>query len=210
MAAQSGQPTESFWTTPHFGYDEPALEEGQQEDEDDDTSTSDSGLTNTSLSGDDAFVVLPDTCADAEDWMSVSSALRPADRVDQPQGANSMANWGSQAYHTATRLTDGRSSLLLDIGSVGNLAGDLWVQKQAQEALKSGRVPSQQRRDRPLRVSGVGSGSTQCEYNCHLPVALPTVSGDVMEGSFETPTVPNSELPAPVGPSSGTEESNDH
>ncbi len=198
MTVQGGQPTETFWTTPHFGYDEPALAEGDPEDSES-SSTSEGGVTNTSMSGDNAFVVLPDTCADAEDWMSVSSALRPTDRCEQDQEANSMANWNAQAYHTATRLTDGRSSLLLDIGSVGNLAGDLWVKKQAQEALKSGRTPSQQRRDRPLRVSGVGSGSTQCEYNCHLPVALPTVTGEVMEGSFETPTVPNSELPALLG-----------
>ena len=34
----------------------------------------------------------------------------------------------TRAYDVETRLPDGRQALLFDIGSVGNLAGDQWVQ----------------------------------------------------------------------------------
>ena len=62
--------------------------------------------------------------------------------------------------HSTTRLSDGRPSLLLGIGSVGHLTGDQWLKDTGSLAVRHGRRPEQYRRDRPLDVSGVGSGST--------------------------------------------------
>jgi hypothetical protein len=109
-----------------------------------------------------------------------------------------------------TRLADGRIALLLDIGSVGNLAGSRWIVKQAAEALKSGRKPEQVRRDRALSVSGVGNGSQECKFNCHLPLAVrcegPSAqTSDWLKGYFKTPVVPDSPLPALLGLQSLTE-----
>ena len=90
-------------------------------------------------------------------------------------------------------------SLLLDIGSVGNLSGDSWVQEMAKLALKHHRKPEQYQRDRPLSVSGVGNGSQRCQYNVKLPVAIPTTEGSVVGGKYDTPTVEKSMLPALLG-----------
>ena len=57
-------------------------------------------------------------------------------------------------YHVETRLPNGKPALLLDIGSVGNLAGDEWVRQQAAMALRAGLRPEQKRRERPLTVRG--------------------------------------------------------
>ena len=58
-----------------------------------------------------------------------------ADQLDQL----SMAG----AFPVETALADGRPALLLDIGSVGNLAGDQWAQAQEVEATKAGRHPEE-------------------------------------------------------------------
>eukprot|EP00969_Alexandrium_andersonii_P291723 12893379-Alexandrium_andersonii.AAC.1 len=65
------------------------------------------------------YVVLPRTPVDASDWarttraqLNPSMESRPADQA------------GEAAYHVETRFPNGKPALLLDIGSVGNLAGD--------------------------------------------------------------------------------------
>ena len=102
-------------------------------------------------------------------------------------------------YHVETKLPNGEPALLLDIGSVGNLAGDQWVQEQARAAMHNGLRPEQKRRERPLTVGGVGKGSQQCTRNCTLPIAVSTSDGGVATGTYETPTIPNSQLPALLG-----------
>ena len=102
-------------------------------------------------------------------------------------------------FHVETRLPNGKPALLLDIGSVGNLAGDAWVKQQAAVAMKAGKHPEQRRRETPLTVRGVGHGGQKCTHNCILPVALVDETGAPSVGTFETPTVPNSELPALLG-----------
>eukprot|EP00969_Alexandrium_andersonii_P361284 15457215-Alexandrium_andersonii.AAC.1 len=59
------------------------------------------------------------------------------------------------AYHVETHLPNGKPALLLDVGSVGNLAGDEWARQQAAAALKAGQQPTQRRREHPLNVRGV-------------------------------------------------------
>ena len=150
------------------------------------------------------FIVLPDTYRDAAEWeyqMQLSTASGPeriATPCTEPSTTNVSAE-GRACYHAETRLSDGRPCMLLDIGSVGNLSGDMWVQEVGSQALAHGRRPEQIKRDQPLSVSGVGNGSQCCEFNCKLPVALECKSGKVLKASYETPTVPKSMLPALLG-----------
>ena len=55
-------------------------------------------------------------------------------------------------------MTNRKMALLLDIGSVGNLAGDQRAQRQASAAMEVGMRPEQRRRGRPFTVRGVGRG----------------------------------------------------
>jgi len=106
----------------------------------------------------------------------------------------------NQAYHIQTQLPDGRKSLLIDPGSVGNLCGDKWAKEMAQEAARNGRKPSYTKRQRPLKVSGVGNGSQSCQYDCLLPVAFrQDEEQDPREGHISIPTVSGSELPGLLG-----------
>ena len=98
-----------------------------------------------------------------------------------------------------TRLPNGKPALLLDIGSVGNLPGDEWVPQQAAMAIRAGLRPEQRRRERPLPVRGVGQGGEKCLHNCVLPVSLMNATGQRVTGTFDTPTVPRSQLPALLG-----------
>ena len=108
-------------------------------------------------------------------------------------------------------LPNGKPALLLDIGSVGNLAGDEWVRQQAAMALRAGLRPGQRRRERPLTVRGVGKGGEKCTHNCIFPVTLLNTEGHPGSGTLDTPTVPDSQLPALLGLSAARErESNDH
>jgi hypothetical protein len=139
---------------------------------------------------------------DAKDWMTGQNSLITARNYDvkqpnftptTPRGA------GEKAYHSETRLKDGRLSMLVDIGSVGNLSGDQWVKAAATAALAHKRSPEQYKRDRPLSVSGVGSGAQVCTHNVKLPIAIPCKDGSIIKGTFDTPVVPNSPLPALLG-----------
>ena len=89
----------------------------------------------------------------------------------------------------ATELQDGRLSLLLDLGSVGNLASTDWARRVAVEALKHGHQPQQQKRAKPLLVGGVGKGTQQCTYDCTLPIALRSTDGAALLGTYTTPTI---------------------
>eukprot|EP00974_Lingulodinium_polyedra_P066339 6420265-Lingulodinium_polyedra.AAC.1 len=68
-------------------------------------------------------------------------------------------------FRINTRLADGRSSTIIDPGSVGNLRGDSWAKEVAKVAHQNGHRPSYARRLRPLAVSGVGNGSQECHYD---------------------------------------------
>ena len=109
----------------------------------------------------------------------------------------------TQTFHTETRLADGRPSVLIDPGSLGNLTGDQWAREAAKTALETGgptRKPQEYRRQRPLTVSGVGKGSQQASHNVRIPYACKTLSGGrYAQGVFEAPCVPESQLPALLG-----------
>ena len=100
-----------------------------------------------------------------------------------------------------TRLPDGRPSLLVDPGSVGNLCGDKWAKEVAIAASKSGHTPTYERRPRPLQVSGVGHGSQSCKYDCKLPVGLRPQNhhNKTSMGHLTIPAVQHSDMPGLLG-----------
>ena len=65
--------------------------------------------------------------------------------------------------------------------------------------LKQRSVERHLHRQRPLRVAGVGHGSQVAEYDCVLPIVLRKTNGQILPGSFTTPTIPNSDLPGLLG-----------
>ena len=140
----------------------------------------------------------PVSAQDAEEW-GYSCSLNPNSTVTEPlvQVHNSSSNGGLDSQ-VRTRLSN-KTALLVDVGAVGNLAGDVWAKEQAKKALASGRTPTERKRARGLQVAGVGKGQQTCHYDVDLPVAVPLADGSVMKGTFTTPTVPNSRLPALLG-----------
>ena len=89
--------------------------------------------------------------------------------------------------------------MLVDPGSIGNLGGDAWALDVAKVAIQNGRKPQQVRRDRPLKVSGVGHGSQTASHNCVLPSCFQKLDGSFHSGSFEAPIVKDSDLPGLLG-----------
>ena len=90
--------------------------------------------------------------------------------------------------------------MLIDPGSWGNLAGSPWVQRTATLAQRFGLKATQTRRSRPLCVTGVGSGSQQCRFDCQIPIALRSIDGKQITGTFTTPTLNDgTSLPALLG-----------
>ena len=109
--------------------------------------------------------------------------------------------------NTDTRLPSGEPALLVDPGSRGNLAGDIWARQQTRAALKAGKKDtdiSQRRRKQPLEVMGVGHGTQKCEYDMSLPIEMDRIGGGTShQATFTTPIVGNgdgvSDLPGLLG-----------
>ena len=117
---------------------------------------------------------------------------------DTPQGPF------APTYQVRTHLADGRPSLIIDPGSVGNLCGDSWAKQMAITSSKYGKDPSFTRRTTPINVSGVGHGSQQAKHDCHLPIAFKKKNGPAgapvrAEGHISISSVQNSQLPGLMG-----------
>lgn len=134
--------------------------------------------------------------------------LHQPDSGDGPSSSGLGSSWNNvstQAFpffdvlHLQTDLPDGRKAMIVDIGSVWDIAGDEWAKGVAKQAARHGKKPSHKKRDRPLNVSGVGHGSQTCHYDCQLPVCLATTSGERREGIMDSPTISNSQLPGLLG-----------
>jgi len=139
------------------------------------------GTPSSTFSG----IVPPSTYTDANDWV-IPEDIGPG----REEGFT---------YHVDTRLRDGRPSLLIDPGSVGNLGGDQWAREASKVAIDHHRRPEQVPRARALDVTGVGHGSQSCTHNCRIPIMMRQLNGQFTSGTFETPVVPGSELPALLG-----------
>ena len=122
----------------------------------------------------------------------------PSSMVTGPT-SSAESSQASTIYLTKTELSDGRQALLIDPGSWGNLAGDKWVKRTAQIAMQQNKQPKQEKRAETLRVQGVGHGSQECSHDVALPIALKNTTGARTDGTFTTPTVNGSDLPALLG-----------
>ena len=100
---------------------------------------------------------------------------------------------------TSMSKQGGRHGILFDPGSVGNLQGDEWAKEISRTAIASGRHPEQLKRPKPLRVAGVGHGSQEATHDLRIPVCLKQTNGTYSSGTFEAPTIKNSNLPALLG-----------
>ena len=67
----------------------------------------------------------------------------------------------NNVYHAATRLLDGRHSLLIDPGAWSNLVGEKWAQDMARKAMKAGQEPTQSKLARPFNVQALGQDPTK-------------------------------------------------
>ena len=102
----------------------------------------------------------------------------------------------SGSYHTSVRLSNGKTGLLVDPGSFGNLVGELWL---SEAAARMEAVPKMTDRKAPLQVGGVGRGAQQCLQDCRLPIALTRQDGSAATGTFSSPVVRDSGCPALLG-----------
>ena len=113
--------------------------------------------------------------------------------------SDTMTSEQLQVFHASTRLGGEHEGILIDPGSVGNLAGDAWVQSIAKQALKVKKPFSQKVMSTPVNVSGVGNGFKQAKHECVLPIACQSREGEFKGGTFTTPTVQDSNLPGLIG-----------
>ncbi len=140
------------------------------------------------------FPAIGATGNDVENW---TSGLNTGSQSEAEQPRSRPAS--SMSYAAETEMADGRQALLIDPGSWGNLAGENWVKRAAQLALRSGKKPVQEKRPSALTVKGVGNGTQSCSHNVTLPVALERSDGKCSSGTFTTPTINGSNLPALLG-----------
>ena len=89
--------------------------------------------------------------------------------------------------------------IIVDVGSVGNLAGARWLAKMASISKRHSRIPNSSKREIPLQVSGVDGTGNPCVYDAQIPICVPTQPDGIIEGTFKTPAVPGSDLPALIG-----------
>jgi hypothetical protein len=94
-----------------------------------------------------------------------------------------------------TALPDGRHGPIVDLGAVGNLAGDRWALEQARRAKQHGYSSSQRRMKENLNVSGVGNGSQRVEWQLTVPVAITELNHGTLLDDFTVPIIPNSDVP---------------
>ena len=109
--------------------------------------------------------------------------------IPEPKACGEILAKAKAAYLMQTSLQSGRPALLVDVGSVGNLAGREWMRSAAAVGRMFGMRSVQTPRPKALSVSGVGSGSQQCTHDCTVPVTLQTIDGRAVVGTFTAPTV---------------------
>ncbi len=106
-------------------------------------------------------------------------------------------------------LPSGRPAIMLDIGSVGNIAGSKWIQMVLKYAAEHGFKAQRRGRLKPLTVSGVGHGCQQATRDYRLPCAFLTGEGadptdrsrskSSFHASLDMPSPPESETPGLLG-----------
>lgn len=99
-----------------------------------------------------------------------------------------------------------RCSLLIDTESPTNLMSDS-SHKELEEACKHYGIaePKHRKRDKPLRVGGIGSGTQQDDFDATFSIGISQRIQDTAYpkfAEFAGPVLPNSEVPGIIGQSS--------
>ena len=95
----------------------------------------------------------------------------------------------------SVRISEG-PALLVDTGSPGNVCGSEWSAEMAEAAQEAGRPePKYQRRQKPLVMSGIGTGSQVATHEVLHAVGLPG-SGDAL---YKASELPESRTPGILG-----------
>ncbi len=95
---------------------------------------------------------------------------------------------------------DGIHALIVDVGAISALSGDVWARRQAVLAAAAGHQAVQKKMSPAMSVSGVGNGSQLAEWQVTVPVAIMSCDADgheeeVLLSGFTSPTISGSELP---------------
>ena len=99
------------------------------------------------------------------------------------------------AFHAQVRIAEGGPALLVDPGAYDNLVGSEWVEEAVQIAVKAGHGCAWQKLKNRLSVEGVGKDSNEATEEVTVPICLE----DGETGTFTSPVIPNSKLPALLG-----------
>ena len=169
------------------------------------SSHSDGNTTPSFRNSQASYVTMPTSRTGLIDWLIPSEHDTWANNLktnnpQSPDGVDQTED-GNLCFHTETRLRSGEPGILIDPGSVGNLAGSEWIREVTKWAFLNHRRDKvkQYKRDRPLNVCGVGNGSQECPWNGVVPVATARTDNTYSRGTFEAPIVPNSMLPGLIG-----------
>ena len=110
-------------------------------------------------------------------------------------GASEAAGQTTGVYHERTRVK-GKVGLLVDPGAHDNLVGDRTMKLLSSQVKCK---PSIRTLERPLSVQGVGNGSQQADlsHGVEFSIRAPGVSN--IDGTFNSPVVPDSDLPPLLG-----------
>ena len=99
----------------------------------------------------------------------------------------------------STRLSDGRPGLLIDIGSIGNLAGDKWARTVSIACGEHGMRGEVMPRSKALTIHGVGTNPDKAHNDVKLPIGLQDIEGDIAKGNVTMPVIERSDIPGLLG-----------
>ncbi|CAE7314416.1 RE2, partial [Symbiodinium necroappetens] len=118
-------------------------------------------------------------------WETGTEDVAASESAGQPTGV----------YHERTRVK-GKVGLLVDPGAHDNLVGDRTMKLLSSQVKCK---PSIRPLERPLSVQGVGNGSQQADlsHGVEFSIRAPGVSN--IDGTFNSPVVPDSDLPPLLG-----------
>ena len=96
---------------------------------------------------------------------------------------------GAPFFHAATKLADGRLSMIIDPGAYTNLMGETLAKELAERAVSAGHTPTQMPLPKPLSIQGVGNGYQKCSHQILAPIAVPNGDGKATLHSLHAPIV---------------------
>ena len=102
---------------------------------------------------------------------------------------------GSQESYLVKMKTRKGEAILIDPGSPGNLVGERWSQRHAQECARAGVAAPGYTSIDPFVVGGVGANPQTCRKRVSHRIGL----DDGLRGSYTAPEIPDSDVPALMG-----------